>query len=140
MVYGATVVLGREEAEWDPERDREEEGRDGELGGRREALLDLVGDLAVRRRARPEVGVRPGLELRPVLLVDGLVEPVALPVGRDQLRSGALTEQALGGAPRQGPDPEEDEDREPEENRESGGAAGERRNEASISSSAGRLR
>src|SRR5207244_13237269 len=52
------------------------------------------------------------------LHVDGLVEAVVLPVGPDERRRRALAEERLGRAARERPDPEEDQERDAEENRD----------------------
>ena len=49
------MTLGRDESERDPDQRREEHRADRELDRGREPLLDLLGDRASRRDARPEV-------------------------------------------------------------------------------------
>jgi hypothetical protein len=118
VIEEAAVVLCGEEAERDPEPDGEDQRRERELDRRRKAVLDLVRDQPVRGDRGAEVALRPGPELAPILFVDRFVEPEALPVGLHELRRRALAEQGLGRPARQRADPEEDEQREPEGDRD----------------------
>src|SRR5262245_61907423 len=72
----------------------------------------------MRRHGRAEIKVPPGPKLLHVLLVDRLVQAVALLVLLNELWRSALTEERVDRAPGQRTDPEEDENREPEENRD----------------------
>src|SRR5207248_5229206 len=117
MVEDPAVALRRQEAERDAEEDGEEHRRERELHRRREALLDLGRHPAARGDADPEVSGDRRLQVRPVLDVDGLVEAVALAVRLDESRRRALTEERLGRAPWERPDPEEDQERDAEEDR-----------------------
>ena len=55
-----------------------------------------------------EVTLGGRLQIGPVLRVDGLVEPVLLPIGGHERGRRALTEQRLRRATGERPDPEED--------------------------------
>src|ERR687895_90116 len=118
MIEKAAVTLGGDETERDPDGDREEHGRKSQLHSRGEPQLDLLDDRLAGVGARAEVEAAGLLDEAPVLLVDRLVEPV-LPLDlRDLLSGRALSEEGLGGPARQGPDPQEHEDREPDQDRD----------------------
>ena len=121
MIESPAVTFGREEAERHAESDREDHRSDCELDRRREALLELVGDVAMRRQALPKSKAR-RLDVLPVLDVDRLVEPEALLVLPDELGRRALAEEESAGLPgrartqtktRIEPDQNRDEEHEP---------------------------
>ena len=139
MVDRAPVSLGRDEAERDTDQRREQHRRDCELHGRRETVLDLLGDRPSRGDARAEVSRPHGLQVAPVLLVEWLVEAVLVAHLRDRLVGRPLAEERLGGRSGQRPDPDEDEQGEPDQDRdeEDQPADGEAEHGAPTSSSAG---
>jgi len=119
MVEEPPIAFRREEAERDPDRHREQDRRQRQLDRRGEAQADLLCHVPVRGRADPEVAVvqrRP--EVPPVLDRQRLVEPVLMAIGRDELRGRALTEERLGRPAGQRPDPEEDQERNAEQDRD----------------------
>ncbi len=118
VVEEAAVAFRRQEAERDPDEDREEHRPDRQLDRRRKALEELVEDRPSRRDRVAEVDRPDLLEIGPVLLLDRLVEAVLLVDRRDLIRGRPLAEQGRRRAARQGPDPEEDQDREPEQDRD----------------------
>ena len=79
---------------------------------------ELVRDRPGRRDARPEVAVHGRVEVAPVLHVDRLVEAVLVADACDLLGRGVLAEQCFGRRARQGMNPAEDEDGQPEEDRD----------------------
>ena len=118
VVEPAPVLLGGEEAEREADDDREEHRRQRELDGSREAVLELVRDRPGRRDAGPEVAVHGRVEVPPVLHVHRLVEAVLVVDACDLLGRGVLAEQCFGRRARQGMNPAEDEDGQPEEDRD----------------------
>ena len=97
MVDAGPVPLRREEAQRHTDADREDHRRESQLDGRRETVLELVGDRARTGDAGAEVAARERLQVRPVLDVDGLVEPVLMTDLCDGLRRGVLAQERLGG-------------------------------------------
>ena len=93
VVEDPAVPLRGDEAERHPGENGEEHRGDRQLHGGRELLLDLGRDAPARGDAHAEVALDGRLQVRPVLLVDGLVEPVVLAVGRDERRRRPLTEE-----------------------------------------------
>jgi hypothetical protein len=112
------VALRCDESERNADERREEHRADGELDRGGEAVLDLLRDRAARSDARPEVAGADGLQVPPVLLVEGLVETVLVADLGDRLVRRPLAEQRLGRRARQRPDPEEDEERQPDQYRD----------------------
>ena len=114
-----------------PTTDREDHRRDRELDRRREALPDLVGDRAVRGDADAEVAVDASSSgSRSTAAQIGLSSPYRSRYAWTSCGVARSPSSASAGLPGQRPDPEEDEDRDPEQNRDRAAAAGGRRNEA----------
>jgi hypothetical protein len=119
VVEHRAVSLRRQKAERDPEDDREQHGAERQLDRRGKAMADLEGDRAERGDARAEVAVTDGLdEVTPVLNRERVVESVLLPDLRDRLGRRPLAEQRFCRRAGEGTDPEEHEDRQPDEDRD----------------------
>jgi hypothetical protein len=112
------VPLRCDEAEWDPDQGCEEHRSERKLDRRGEPLANLLGDRAAGRDAGAEVTVGDRLEVAPVLDVERIVEAVLVTDLRDRLLGCTLAQERLGRRSGERPDPEEDEQREPEENRD----------------------
>ena len=132
MVEPAAVLLGGEEPERQADDDREEHRRERELDGRREAMLELVGDRAPAWRCSCR-----GCRARSC---SGSPSTARRRAGRGRTGGGSAAigsgvarspSSALRGRARQRPDPDEDEDRDPERGSGRAAAAGGRRSGAS---------
>src|ERR1700716_3404288 len=111
MVKETAVPLRSEEPERDADPHGEDQGGNRQLEGRGKPLLDLLADRAVGCDRVAEVQPDPRSELLEVLLVDRLVEAVAVSVLGNERRSRTLAEERRNRAARQSPHPHEDEDR-----------------------------
>ena len=98
VVQHPSVVLGRNEAERNPDRHGEDQRGDGELHRRGKPLADLVGDLAMCRDADAEVASTTVVFRYEVLLGPARRARSARGTAR-RARRRALAEQRLGGAP-----------------------------------------
>src|SRR5215204_3770180 len=93
MVDQALIALGREEAERNPEDEREEAGGDRKLDRGGEPTLELLDDRLTRLGRFTEVAPRGCFQIPPVLHGQRFVEPI-LPVDlRYRLRRCPLAEQ-----------------------------------------------
>ena len=117
-VEPAAGALGGPVAERDAHHDGEDQRRDGQLEGGREALDErLQHGLAGARRAA-EVALQQLRGVDQVLLEQRLVEAVLGVHRGDRLRGGLLAEQRPGRVAGQGPDPDEQQHDEPEQHRD----------------------
>ncbi len=82
------------------------------------ATHELVDDGGARLDGRPEVAAEKPTEPCEVLLDGRPVEAVQLVDLGDPLRCGAFAEERHGGAARKGADPQEQQDRQPEQGRD----------------------
>src|SRR6266550_224487 len=117
MVEQRSIPLGREESERNAEGDREDHRRQGQLDGRRKPMPELIGHGPARGDAVAEVALERCLHVLLVLDEDRAIEAVLMPQLGDRRRGRPFAQQRLGRTSGQRPNPGEDQERNPDEDR-----------------------